>query len=124
MNTDLTPSTKSLTDKRLREYTNEDIWDLLAAKSPKIIGAPELPGAVASPEYWVYSITNGTLMIDLLGGDTYSVPSTLGLDPQEYDGLTIKLWDYREPTEEQIALTKDDTSLHLNFPELGGEFFI
>jgi hypothetical protein len=113
-----------LTDKKLRQYTNEDIWQLLAAKDPKVIDVPAGEGAVATPSHWIYSLTNGVIMIDLLGGDTYSQPDTLDRLPQNYDKITIKLWDYREATQEELDLCKNDTPLHYKIPGTDQEFFI
>jgi hypothetical protein len=125
MNMDSASSTKSLTDKRLKEYTDEDIWSLFTTKPARITGTHGGEEAINTPQQWQRSLTNGTFLIDLEGGlDGHSVPEDMDLKPQDYEKITIQLWDYNAIKSEDVVKAETTEELHYEFPELDQEFFI
>jgi hypothetical protein len=97
MSTDSTPSTTNSTAKRLREYINEDIWTLFESKERKIRQVQETStGQITSPPWWIFDLTNGVFLFHVSGGNPeLSNPPELQLPFQDYEWLTLELWDYR-----------------------------
>lgn len=126
MTTDSTPSTTSLKDKRLYEYTNEDIYALLEGKARKLHNNEPRENSndvIENPPYWSYHLTNKVFYMILSGGsEGISEPSDLNLPLKSYKSFSLELWDYVEKSEEMKAV-EGPTDQNFVIPGLG-DFWI
>jgi len=125
MSMDSTLSITNSTDKRLYEYTDEELWSLLESRERNIQEVPKssCANAVESPPWFSYELTNGVIYIKLRGGNSEdSSPADLHLPLKDYQWFTMELWDYREITEEMKAASKME-NITYKMPD-GSDFFI
>ena len=97
----------SSTDKRLYDYTDEEIWALLESRGRKINKVESNPNpcvnVVESKPWFSYHLTNGVIYFVLKGGnDEESCPANLDLPLKYYQWLSVELWDYREMTPDMV----------------------
>jgi hypothetical protein len=78
--------------KRLREYTDEEIWAIFESKEREIRQFQENgEGQIVSPPRWISNLTNGVFLFHVSGGN---------------EELTLEVWDYIESTEETLIASE------------------
>lgn len=124
MSTDSTLSTTNSTAKRLREYTNEEVWTLLESRERNVHQTNETgTGQIVNPPWWSYVLTNGVFYFCINGGnENNSIPASLDLPLKDYELLTLEIWDYREMSDEMKG-AEGPSNTSFKMPD-GSDFFI
>ena len=124
MSTDSTPSMKSLKDKKVYEWTDDELFASIECLE-RLVNKPDgdpnpCVSSIESPTSFSYHFTNKVFYFILKGGNEQcSDPPDMDLHLQDYKFFRVELWDYRELSEEmkQAEVPTDFKFQMPGFPE-------